>query len=50
MELLTALLILLCPRDVVPLRHAPLYVGPGTVQTIPDPLPYVLSDTYWGPR
>lgn len=48
--LLMALALLLFGRDdsVLPLRPAPLVIQPGTVETIPDPLPYVLYETHWG--
>lgn len=48
-DLLLALILGLLPID--PIRPAPAIVVPsGTVKTIPDPLPYVLEELYWGPR
>lgn len=50
-ELIAALAFLLFGRGdsaVLPLRPAPLVIQPGTVETIPDPLPYVLYETTWG--
>lgn len=48
-DILLALLLGVAPIE--PLRPAPAIVAPeGTVRTIPDPLPYVLAELYWGPR
>lgn len=46
MDLITALLLMLCPpREALPLKP-PI----GHVQTIPDPLPYVIDVSTWGPQ
>lgn len=46
MDLLAALALWLGSPE---LRHeAPLKVAPGTLQNIPQPLPYVLSEQEWG--
>lgn len=46
MDLLTALMILVgCAR-----HDAPLVMPKGSVQTIPDPLPYVIDSAIWGPK
>lgn len=42
MDFLLAI-VLLFPR-----HDAPLRIAPGTVQTIPQPLPYVIDETVWG--
>lgn len=52
-DLLLALILGVMPID--PIRPAPTpapaYVAPtGTIKTIPDPLPFVLDETTWGPR
>jgi hypothetical protein len=48
-DILLALLLGVLPID--PIRPAPALVAPeGTVRTIPDPLPYVLDELYWGAR
>lgn len=49
MDLLYALIVWLIPREAVPTPPAPLELRPGTVQTIPDPLPYTLDEWTWGP-
>ena len=50
-DLIFALALLLFGRDgaVVPLRPAPLVIQPGTLETIPEPLPYVLYAEDYGP-
>lgn len=49
-ELIMALALYLFGRDggVVPLRPAPLVIQPGGVETLQQPLPYVLYETTWG--
>jgi hypothetical protein len=52
MDILYALLIALGLRHNAPgtVKPLPLVIQPGTVETIPDPLPYVLESYEWGPR
>ena len=49
-ELIVALALYLFGRDgaVVPLRPAPMVIEPGGVDTLEDPLPYVLYEAAWG--
>lgn len=51
MDLVYAILLaVLPPREDVVVKPLPLVIQPGTVETIPDPLPYVLSAFEWGPE
>lgn len=46
-DLLLAVLLHVLPLD--PIRPAPYTAPQGEIRTIPDPLPYVLEETHWGP-
>lgn len=47
-DILLALLLHVMPVD--PIRPAPYVAPQGEIRTIPDPLPYVLEEIYFGPR
>lgn len=54
MDLITALLVLLGSgsaeaRELVHPTPAPYVMPKGSVQTVPDPLPYVIDVRTWGP-
>lgn len=51
MDILYAIIVALGLRHTAPgtVKPLPLVIQPGTVETIPDPLPYVLESYEWGP-
>ena len=49
MDFLYALIVTIGLRHNAPAKTLPMVMQPGTIQTIPMPLPYVLENYEWGP-